>query len=720
MWSKVKVFWLIVLILNGVTQLFAQVSYPNEIQALRITDPIKIDGSLTEPLWQKAMHISNFTQRELNVGQPATERTEVAILYDDKNLYIGVWCYDSRPDKIIAQGMQYDFDYEKDDNFKVVLDTYNDKRNGYLFITNPNAARFDALIQDNGQQVNESWNGVWDVKTQINAEGWSAEFRIPFSTLKFKTQKELIWGVNFERVIRRKREQDFWQGWSRDSNIEQISRAGKLLGLHGISHTTLVELKPYALAGIEQSTESSLQTVTNMGADLNYLITPTMKLNLTANTDFAQVESDRMQVNLTRFSLFYPEKREFFLEGSSYFDFGLGRRIRPFYSRRIGLAPDRSKIPIIGGVRLLGKTGPTTLGGMSIQTAKKDSIPSTNYSVLRWKQDIWDQSNIGLIGVAKLQPNHQNVVYGTDFLYSTTGFLKNKTLAIGGAVAQSYTSDSTHKFGLAHRLFLDFPNDFVDFSTIWDRSSAHFNPETGYLQRKNYQMFNADLRIKPRPKFLPFIQRLVFKPFDFNYYIDDQTHALQSLWSEFRPLGFITKSGEFFEANYQRRAENLTEPFEIHDGVVLPPKEYWFSRYELQFGTFRGRPLHAFLFYQWGDYYSGKRVEWFIRSVAKFNRHVSVSYNYARNIIDLPEGHFTVNEFGSRLDVAVSPDLYGSLFAQWNSEENLILLNFRMNWIPKLGSNFFFVVNQSIDTQGHTLKLTNTTVMSKLVWRFVL
>ncbi len=715
-----RLFRLLILIAAALKFLFAQVSLPDEIQAYKIDAPLKIDGRLSEAFWQKAAHISNFTQRELNFGQPATERTEVAILYDEKNLYIGVWCYDSQPEQIIARGMKYDFDFEKDDNFKIVFDTYHDRRNGYLFVTNPNAARFDALIQDNGQQVNESWNGVWDVKTSITSEGWFAEFRIPFSTLKFKTREELIWGINFERVIQRKREQVLWQGWSRDADIEQVSRAGKLTGLCGINHITLLEFKPYALAGIEKTGGQAATTVGDMGGDLNYLITPTMKLNVTLNTDFAQVEADRMQVNLTRFSLFYPEKREFFLEGRQYFDFGLGHSIRPFYSRRIGLGPDNSEIPIIGGLRLLGKSGGATLGGMSIQTARKDSIPTTNYTALRWKQDIFEQSSIGIIGVGKIQKDHQNLVYGSDFLYSTSRFLGSKTLAMGGAIAQSFTPQNDHPIGFAHRLFIDFPNDLIDFSSIWDRSDAYFNPETGYLRRENYQMFMADLRLKPRPKFLPFIQRFEFKPFDFNYYIDDRTHELQTLWSEFRPLGFKTRSGEFFEANYQRLAENLLEPFEIHDGIVIPAGEYWFSRYELQFGTFRGRPAYAFLFYQWGDYYTGKRTEWFIRSVVKFNRHVSISYDFTQNVIDLPQGHFTVNEFGSRLEVAVSPDLFGSLFAQWNSDEDLILLNFRMNWIPRAGSNFFFVVNQSVDTHGSALRLTNTTVLSKFVWRFVL
>ena len=698
----------------------AQVSLPNQIQAHKIHQPIHLDGNLSEPIWQGAPHISNFTQRELNEGRPASEATEVAILYNEKNLYIGVWCYDRNPAKIVAQKMKRDFNYKTDDNFKIIIDTYHDKRNGYLFVTNPNGARFDALIQNNGQLINEAWDGVWTVKTKITGQGWFAEFEIPFSTLKFSTAKEQVWGINFERNIRRKREQDLWQGWSRDSEIEQVARAGILIGINGISSVTLVELKPYGIAGVDAMSGAKNSRVGRTGGDVNYLITPTMKLNLTINTDFAQVESDRLQVNLTRFSLFYPEKREFFLEGRNYFDFGLGHSIQPFYSRRIGLAPDRSTIPIIAGLRLLGKTGKTTLGGMSIQTARKDTIPTTNYTVLRWKQDIWRQSSIGLIGVGKFEPHRQNSVYGADFLYSTSTLFGDKTFAMGGAIARSFTSDRANKTGLAHRIFLDFPNDFIDFSGIWDRSEAAFNPETGFLRRENYQMIMMDLRIKPRPRFLPFFQKLVFKPFDFNYYIDDQTHQLQSLWSEFRPLGFTTKSGEFFESNIQRRAENLTEDFEIHEGVVIPAGEYWFTRYELQFATFRGRPVGAFFFINWGDFYNGKRTEWFVRSTFQINKHLSFSPDITQNFITLPEGRFTVNEVGGRIDLAVTPDLFGSLFVQWNNEENEILLNLRLNWIPTPGTNFYFVVNQAVDTRSADWRTINTTVLTKLIWRFVL
>ncbi len=711
---------LVSLLVFSLTTLLGQVSQPNVIHAYFTKQPVQLDGRLDESSWQKAEHISNFTQRELNEGQPASERTEVAVLYDHKNLYIGVWCYDSDVSKIVAQEMQRDFQYSTDDNFKIVLDTYHDGRNGYLFVTNPNAARFDALIQNNGDRVNESWNGVWNVKATVTDKGWFAEFEIPFSTLKFSTKPEQIWGVNFERNIRRKREQDLWQGWSRDAEIEQVSRAGILAGIKGISGVTLIEFKPYGIAGFETYPDAPLDSKLNAGADLNYLITPSMKLNLTVNTDFAQVESDRMQVNLTRFSLYYPEKRAFFLEGRNYFDFSLGRRTQPFYSRRIGLTNEGKPIPILAGARLLGKEGKTTLGAMSLQTARKDSIPSTNYTVLRWKQDIFKQSTIGVIGVGKIQPGRRNMVYGSDFLYSTTRMFGDKNFAFGGAIAQSYTSDRKDKTGLASRVFIDFPNDLIDFSAVWDRTEARFNPETGFQSRTNYQMYNADLRIKPRPKFIPWIQKLVFKLFDFNYYIDDQTHQLQTLWSEFRPLGFTTKSGDFFESNIQRRAERLTEDFEIHKGIIIPKGEYWFTRYELQYGSFRGKPYHYFVFFNWGRYYDGQRTQWAVRNVYQINRHVSASVNYSQNFISLPGGDFMIHEVSGRLSMAVNPDLYGSVFGQWNNESKEVLINFRVNWIPTPGTNFYFVVNQGFDTSGKSVKVSNTTVLTKLVWRFVL
>jgi hypothetical protein len=702
-------------------QVFAQHSQPDTIHALPISQPIKLDGRLNEPAWQQARKISNFTQRELHEGQPATERTEVAVLYDAKNLYVGVWCYDDHPDKIIASQMKRDFNPGTDDNFQIVIDTYGDKRNGYLFITNPNAARTDVLISQNGQSSNSSWDGVWNVKTTRTAQGWFAEFEIPFSTLRFTKGKKQVWGINFERDIRRKREQVDWQGWSRNSDIQQVSNAGFLVGISGKGKTSLIELKPYGITGLEMKKDENPQFKWNVGGDVNYLISPTLKLNLTINTDFAQVESDQMQVNLTRFSLYYPEKREFFLEGKNYFNFGLGHSTQPFYSRRIGLAPDNSIVPIIAGARVMGKTGKTSIGAMSIETAKKDTLAATNYSVVRVKQDVFKESSVGVIAVSKLEPGRQNITYGADFNYFNSHFHGNKNISFGGALAQSYTSDRTQKTGLASRLFFDYPNDFIEFSAVWDRSGAGFNPEVGYQRRSAYQMYNADFRIKPRPKkHLRFIQQFVFKLFDFNWYVDDISHKMQSFWSEFRPLGFTTRSGEFFEFNIQRKAENLTEDFNIYDNIIIPKGEYWFTDWELQLGTYRGRKVYGFIFTNWGGFYDGSRTIYSASLNWQISKYLRFSTNYSHQNIFLPGGNFVVHELSSRIDFAVNPDLFGSAFVQWNNEAEEMLMNFRVNWIPKPGTNLYFVVNQGYDTENHKFDTKYTTVQVKLIWRFVL
>jgi hypothetical protein len=703
----------------GGERVFSQISRPDTIVAFPAAGRITLDGKLDEPDWQRAPGISNFTQRELYEGQPATEETVVKILYDKKNLYIGVWCYDSEPDKITATQLRRDFNPRTDDNFSFIIDTYGDKRNGYYFATNPNAARFDGMIIDNGRRMNFSWDGVWNVKVRRNDQGWFAEFAIPFSTLRFRMNAQQTWGINFERNIRRKREQDAWQGWSRDSYLMQVSRAGTLTGITGISRTSLIELKPYAIGGYQWSDENKSKF--NGGGDINYLITPTMKLNVTLNTDFAQVESDRMQVNLTRFSLYYPEKREFFLEGKNYFDFGTGRRIQPFYSRRIGIAPDRSVIPIIAGVRLMGKAGNTTLGGMSIQTARKDTLPSTNFSVLRWKQDIGEKVTVGIIGVNRAEGGRDNLVYGADFYYTDDHFGRhNKNLNFGAALTQSFTSDRMKKNGMAHRIFVDYPNDNLDFSASWSRAGENFNPETGFLRRHAYQMISADMHIKPRPKWLPRMQQLVFKPFDFNYYFNDTTGKMQSLYTEFRPLGFTTKSGEFMEFNIQYKGENLLRDFEIHPGIVIPEGEYWFTDFEIQFETFSGRPLSYGTAINWGGFYDGKRTEWENQVTWRPSSHFSLSGDYTLNAISFEQGSFNVHEVGGRLDMAINPNLFGSLFGQWNNEDKTVLLNFRVNWIPKPGTNFYFVVNQLYDTGNGHWVMKSTTVQAKLIWRFVL
>lgn len=713
------IFSILILVLSN--SLFGQHSQPDTLIAVPFVGQIKLDGQLNEPCWSDAVPIENFTQREQNEGMSATEKTRIAVVYNKNEMYIGIWCFDSEPDKISAQQMSRDFSWGSDDNIEIMISPFNDNRNGYLFVTNPNGALADIWVGDEGKDFNKDWNGVWDVAVQKNEQGWFVEMVIPFSTLKFTKDSTQVWGINFERNIRRKKEQVMWQGWSRLYDIEKISQGGKISGLHNISQGTKIEIKPYLLAGTQLSNGKPTNTA-KIGGEVNFDITPTFKLNFTANTDFAQVESDRKQINLSRFSLYYPEKRQFFLEGKNYYDLNIGS-VRLFYSRKIGI-DQNSEVPIIGGARLFGKLNHTNIGVMSLQTYAKDSIPTTNYSIIRVKQDIFKQSTIGLISTQKYSDKGYNRVYGADFTYSTSEIFGKKNLIIGGEFALSETkvfanNDNLNKDNLTYNVFLSYPNDVIEYDCGFTTVEKGFNPEMGFTNRNNYQMLYTELQFNPRFKKLPFFRNLIIKPIDINYYINEETKETESVFYEWRPFGFVSKSGEFMEFNIQHIYDKPTEDFELIDSIYIPAGEYWDNRFEIQASTFRGRKISAETSVNVGEFYTGHRQEFSLATFFNFNKHLNLSLDWQRNYITLPKKSFTTNEIGGRVGYAFNPKLQTSLFAQWNNEDNNILLNYRINWIPKIGSFFYFIINQEFNTEN-TIKLERTTIMGKLIWRFAI
>ncbi len=698
--------------------LFAQHSSPDRLLALHIDSPIALDGVLDEDVWGKAFRIFNFTQRELDENMPATERTEVAVLYTMTDLYIGVWCFDSQPDRIIAQKMSWDFDYGNEDNFEIVLDTYADRRNAYFLVINPNGAQYDALLTDNGRQSNPDWNGVWHVAAARTEEGWFGELRIPFSTLKFSPADGQTWGINFERNIRHKREQVLWQGWSRDANLRQVNRAGVLEGLEGLTRMRVFEFRPYIMGGVEKERRGAMGTTADAGLDFNYLVSPTTKLDFTVNPDFGQVESDRLIVNLTRFSISYPEKRQFFLEAQNFFDFSLGRA-RPYYSRRIGIYQGQ-ETPIIGGGRFLGKTGGSTLGVMVLQTTGTDSAATTNFSLIRWKQDVFAQSSFGILAIGAAQKGRFNGTGGVDVLYSTSKLFGDKNFEVGGAIAATYTSNQEAASGSAHRVFLSYPNDLIEIDASWERVGQDFNPEVGFLSRTSYQLFSTEWQLNPRPKFLPWVRQLEIKPLELSYYIDDITREMQSVYMEFRPLGLFLKSGDALEFNIQRNAENLTEEFEIREGYIIPAGRYWTNRAELQIETFESRRVVADVAVDWGQFYDGSSTEWEAQLAVKFNKHFGSSLGYQRTDIKLPAGEFAIDEVVGRMSFSVTPKLFGSIFAQWNNDDDELLFNVRVTWIPKPGANLYIALNQFGDTLNRRgrIQINKTVALIKFVWYF--
>ena len=701
-------------------RLFAQYSEPKNIEAFKIHEKIIIDGKLDESVWQKAPRISNFTQRDLDFGKPVTERTEVAVIYDNNTLYFGIWCYQKEADKIIAKNLGWDFEYSEDDNFKMLIGPFNDNRNGYLFIVNPIGARADIQIYD-GENGNKDWNGVWDVKTSITSEGWFAEVYIPFSTLQFKNDSILNWALNFERDIVSKNEQALWQGWSRDFSIYAIVNSGMLSNIKNIDYAQRFEFKPYLLGSWEYNQTEGNSYPIKYGADLNINLSPKLKLNLTSFTDFAQVEVDRIPVNLSRFSIYYPEKRQFFLEGYNFFEFYLGDRNQGFYTREIGIE-NGNQVPIIVGTRLFGKIGRKNIGFLNIQEAATDSIPTTNNMVLRYKQDIGKQSYIGGIFTNRINETTSNQVFGLDAVYQTSNFLNNKNLVVSGKISTSTENYSLQKNALTYRFFVDYPNDLIDNFMAIASMQKDFNAELGYLRRTDYDSYTWHFRLTPRVLSDYGIKQLLLKPWGFTLYNTHSTGEMESFSNETRPLGAVFNSGERFEINFIQSFDRIDDVFNLTDEISIPAGKYWMYNYELQFETYRARKIWISLFYNAGDFYSG-RIETFESELGiNVSSHLNITGSYSLNNVSLPNGNVVTHEVASYFNFAFNPNLNMSLFAQFNSLDEVMIYNFRLHWIPKVGSDFYFVYNIDYNEPIRKidyLKPTTSGAVAKLVYRFI-
>jgi hypothetical protein len=714
---------ILIILLIGIQIAQAQYSEPKAVDAYKITEDIKFDGILSEKAWQDAPHISNFTQRDLNYGEAITEHTEVAVIYDNNTIYFGIWCYQKDVSKIVAKDMNRDFDYEADDNFQIMLSPFNDNRNGYLFVINPNGARADIQVYG-GEDGNDDWNGVWDAKTTRNAEGWFAEVYIPFSTLQFKKDSILNWAMNFERDIVSENEQALWQGWSRDNSIYSVNKAGTLEGISNITYAKKFELKPYGLAGWRYQNDDGTVTTDHplkLGADLNVSISPTLKLNLTSYTDFAQVETDRIPVNLSRFSVYYPEKRQFFLEGYDLYSFYLGDRNNAFYTRKIG-SENGKQVPIIAGARLFGKVGRNNIGFLNIQEGAVDTVSSTNNTVLRYKRDIGKQSYIGGIFTNKYNNYTSNQVVGIDAVYQTSEFLKDKNLVVEGKVTTSMENFQAQKNALTYRLSVDYPNDLIDNFLAVGSMQKDFNPELGYIRRTDYDSYSWHFRISPRVFSKYGVKRLLLKPWSFVLYNTHSTGEMESFYNEIRPLGAVFKSGERFEINLIQTYDRIDEPFELTDDISIPVGKYWMYKYELQFETYQARRLWTALFYNWGDFYTGKIKTFESELGVNVNMHLNFNASYTLNVVDFAEKSITTNELAFYLNYAFTTKLNISLFTQYNDLDELMIYNIRLHWIPKVGSDFYFVYNIGYEEQFKQidyLKPQTTDAAIKLVYRFV-
>jgi len=677
-----------------------------EAFAVRTSADITIDGWLLEGAWAEAPISSDFVQSQPNTGYPATERTVVRVLYDDENLYVGGVCYDSEADRLTITSLERDFQTLDSDIFGVSLDTFFDRRNAFLFWINPHGAVRDAQAFDDSRTRDDAWDGVVHVRTAISDSGWTVEMAIPWTTLRFNpTQDSRPWGVNFQRRIRRKNEDTYWSPLERREYLHKMSRAGTLYGVEEIRPGRNLTVKPYvrALRSAGASIPDSARgNDYDAGFDVKYGITPRLTLDLTFRTDFSQVEVDQEQVNLTRFPLFFPEQRDFFLENSGIFTFGdlRGLSSEPrtsvslrnftlFHSRQIGLRGG-SPVPILGGGRLTGNAGAFQVGLLNVQTEEFEGEPAENFSVIRLRRKILGNSDIGILfgnreansGEVDSISGRYNRSFGVD---ANLNLLSNLYLNSYFALTRSSQGDD----GEAARLSLGWRDRVWDTSVLFRTFDERFDPGIGFVRRVGVRHYYATFGAHPRPA-IPHV--LTINPYVEGEYITDMTGMLETRTGE---IGFGTSfiDGGRLSLSYTNRFERLDEPFRVQS-VVIPVGDYSFQEASASYQSSGGRPLSGGLTVSGGGYYDGTRSTVSADGTWRVDYHLSIELAATHNAISVQDTSFTADLYSARLKYSLSTNLYIRAYVQYNAATDQLITNLRLNLIHAPLSDFFLVYTE--------------------------
>jgi len=712
------------------------------MEAVRVNPAPRIDGKLDDDAWQWARWDGNFVQREPQEGQPATEPTWVAVTYDARNLYFGIRCRDSEPHKIIAREMRRDAHLDADDNFQIILDTYHDLRSGYYFVINPLGARRDATLANDGTVFNDSWDGIWECRTARDDSGWYAEIAIPWKTLRFPRRDTLDMGVNFVRVVRRKNEEDYWKLVPRDRGFFaafRVSEAGVLRGIRGLRSGWSLDWKPYFLAGAQkdEASAASYKPVRRLGLDTRLSPVSNLTVDLTWNTDFAQVESDQEIVNLTRFSLFFPEKRDFFLEGAEMFSFGespdmrrqmFGSPLQIFYSRRIGLKEGQA-VPMLGGVRLTGKLGNYQLGALSVVTDRAEledgTEPRTSYSALRLKRDIFALSSVGFMALNKqsLDDASYNRTVGLDLRLAPTEELTVNVAGAGTFSPDRYDDDG--QFLPGSRQNYGFYTGLAYRSDLWNLRASyldiapHFNPEMGFVRRTDIRTSSASVRYQPRPADSRLVRQYLFGIEAEN--IENHVGILMDRNLELS-FGARFQSGAFARLGVMRRREFLEEDWELRPGLVVPRGVY--QGYQLD-GFFRGDESRSFspdFRWSFGDYYGGSSISLGTEGTLTSIRRVRLEFSYDHNRVTLPAGRFRTHTLGSRFVYYFSTNLFFKAYLQWKYDpldeegSQRAVANLLLRYTVRDGSDLYLVFNESVVRRNDRWQSRDRVLALKFVW----
>ena len=681
-----------------------------QVGATRLDQPLKVDGRLDDEVYTSIPSVGGFVQQEPRQGEPATEGTELWVLFDDQNLYIAARLIDSQPEHMVATEMRRDnFGIDQGDNVAVVLDTFNDGRNAVFFQTNPAGALRDGLITDEAN-LNTDWNTAWDARVTRSTNGWAMEMAIPFRSLRYRSGAAQVWGINVVRSVRWKNEKSFlspvpaswsWRG------IRKVSSAAGLVGLEPPTGGLNLEVKPYVLGGlrsVRQTVGLDTTQTGDIGADAKIGVTKGLTLDLTTRTDFAQVESDTQQVNLTRFSLFFPEKREFFLEGQGLFAFGGAggdsSGFGPpsdapvlFFSRRIGLQSGQA-VPILGGGRLTGRAGRFTVGALNIQTADEPSAgaQATNFSVARVRRDILRRSAVGVIGTSRSRAANglgSNQAFGVD---GTFAFFQN--LTITSFLARTWTEGRTGS-QVSYNAKAENSGDRYGFEYEHGMVGADFNPEIGFVRRTDFRRHFGNLRFSPRPTSLAAVRKFTYAA-EVDYF-ESLAGVVQSRKHEVQ-FGVELQNGDRWSSSFERSYEFLDRAFPIATGLTLPIGAYHFQGLRSSYELGQQRRLPGRLSLWRGSFYSGERTEVGYDGRVSLGGRLLLEPRVAINWVDLAEGAFTAKLVGSRATVVFSPRMFLGALVQYNSSTNTVDANVRFRWEYRPGSDFFVVYSEGRDT----------------------
>jgi hypothetical protein len=681
------------------------------VTAANARAPITLDGSLDEEVWRAAEPAAEFVQAEPHEGQPATERTEVRVAFDADALYIAVMCHDSAPSGLIVNDIRKDFMPGEQDTFEVILDTFADRRNGFVFVTSPRGAKSDAQIANEGREVNTSWDGLWTVATRVGAEGWSAELRIPFKALRFERGNGdvHVWGVNFSRRIRRKNEIDYWSPVPRVYNLYRASLGGTLAGLPDASQGLNLRLKPWVAANTTRAVGGgAFDDGRHAGLDAKYGVTPSLTLDVTVKPDFAQAEADEQQVNLTQFSLYFPEKREFFLENSGMFYFGDipresrvgGTRFSPpeeevllFFSRRIGLTDAGEEIPIDAGGRLTGRAGPFGVGAMTIRTGSRGTRDGDTYTVLRGRRDILRNSDIGGIFLSRQSSGvstDRNSVAGVDANFrfrralSFNGFLtKSATPGVSGGewTGKGSAAWNNNRWHAQYSLL-----------SVGD----HFRDDIGFIKRTGIRKNFADVGVRSRPETLRrrFGIRELHPHTRWNIYTDQSTVKLTH--ANHIGFGAFLENGGYVEVAWNGRFERIDAPFKIRPDQRFAPGRYEWTEYYLEIETNHSRKVSGSALITVGGFWNGTQKTSKAGLIIRPSYHLTFDVALQRNDITLPfpMHDFVTNLVTTRIGYAFNTRTFLDTLLQYNTDLKQFSANVRFDLIHRPLSDLFVVYNE--------------------------